>query len=302
MNQQPYIRIPVSPPADVRYAHTLGRGRLIPEQIDELLRPINPAFVETKQNKAFLAQHQARAEMNRIFGYGNWSSRVVVMDLMYEERITAGHPSFPKNPKGEVYWISGYQASVEVEVRDLWGMPVTSFVEWHAEENAPLPNRGEARAFAMTSVESYALRRALIGLGDRLGLGLYSKGSMDVHGGYTIQNQPGILFNYSRPPAEGQQPQQPVQQPQQQPQQAQPQQQQPQQQPQAQQVPPQQGGLQPSPSMEGFHAAQQQVQQGNAASKAQGVQENAVASSMVNRIQGGMKLDPNSGGAGAGEV
>ena len=29
---------------------------------------------------------------------------------------------------------------------------------------------------AITSVESYALRRAAIGLGDRLGLGLYNKG------------------------------------------------------------------------------------------------------------------------------
>lgn len=283
MNQ--FIRTPAAPPADVLYAHKLGRGRLIPEQIDELLKPINPAFVETKQSKAFLAQHQARAEMNRIFGYGNWSSRVLAMDLMYEERITDGHPSFPKNPKGQVYWISGYQASVEVEVRDLWGMPVTSFVEWHAEENAPLPNRGEARAFAMTSVESYALRRALIGLGDRLGLGLYSKGSTEVHGGYTIQNVPGILFTVTMAD------QPPQQQPMQQPQQPQQQMQQPQQQPQAQQAPPQQGGLQPSASMEGFHAAQQQVQQGNAASK-----------DMAARIQNGMKLDPNFDGAGTGEV
>ncbi|QNL30019.1 DNA recombinase [Microbacterium phage Quammi] len=196
MNQPaPYRLEAVQPPSHVRYAHSLGRGMLTFEQIAELVKPINAAYVQSKQSQSYLSQHQARAEMNRIFGYGNWSSHVREMQLMYEERLqrSDNHPSFPRNGKADVYWISGYATLVEVEIRDLWGMPITSFSEWHAEENAPQPNRGEARAMAMTSVESYALRRALIGLGDRLGLGLYNGGSKNAHGQYTIQQYEGQL-------------------------------------------------------------------------------------------------------------
>ena len=61
---------------------------------------------------------------------------------------------------------------------------------------------------ALTSVSSYALRRALINLGDRFGLGLYNKGSEAPHGQYTIQLQPGILSQWV-PADQAQQPQRP---------------------------------------------------------------------------------------------
>lgn len=202
--QQPeptWVRIPKLPPEHIQYAHRMGRGMLTLEQIDELVKAINQFYVMKKQGQnTYLSQHQARAEMNRIFGYGNWASHVRSMDLEYEERMHKDdmprHPNFPKTGKAEVYWISCYKASVEVQIRDLWGMPVTSFTEYHVEENAPQPNRGEARALAATSVESYALRRALIGLGDRFGLGLYNGGSMAAHGQYTIQQLDGQVFDW----------------------------------------------------------------------------------------------------------
>lgn len=200
-----FIRAPKEPPRHVMYAHRNGRGALTFEQVEELVKAINPAFVQSANNKAYLAQHQARAEMNRIFGYGNWDSKTDSMTLAYEERIEQGHPSFPRNGKGDVYWISGYEGAVTVVIRDLWGMPLAEYREFHFEENAPQPNRGEARALALTSVESYALRRSLINLGDRFGLGLYNKGSQAPHGIYTIQLQGGVMFDWQ--PASGQQPQ-----------------------------------------------------------------------------------------------
>ena len=189
MNQ--YIRKPVAPPPDVKYAHQLGRGMLLPEQLQELVKAINPAYVEGKQGKNYLAQHQARAEMNRIFGYGNWD---IVEDdpvLLYEEQ----RPGSGQNAS-KMYWIAGYRMKVTVDIRDLWGMPVATVTGTHAEENASLPNRGEAHAMALTSVSSYALRRALINLGDRFGLGLYNGGSKAPHGQYTIQLLPGILSTW----------------------------------------------------------------------------------------------------------
>lgn len=188
---QQFVRALKAPPADVVYAHKLGRGMLLPAQVEELVKAINPAFVQAKQGKAYLAQHQARAEMNRIFGYGNWDLTADDPFLLYEEQ----RPGTGQN-SNKMYWIAGYRMKVTVDVRDLWGMPIATYTGTHAEENASLPNRGEAHAMAITSVESYAMRRAMINLGDRFGLGLYNAGSQLPHGQYTIQLQPGVLFEW----------------------------------------------------------------------------------------------------------
>ncbi|UDL15433.1 DNA recombinase [Microbacterium phage Pepe25] len=188
---QPMYRQPRKPPPHIAYAHSLGRGMLTFRQIEELVKAINPAHVERKQKLTYLSQHQARGEMNRIFGYGNWDVDADEPVLMYEYETPGSG-----NNTGKMYWRVGYRIKVTVNVRDLWGMPVASFTGVHAEQNAPQPDRGEAHALALTSVDSYALRRALINLGDRFGLGLYDGGSLDVHGGYTIQEEPGQLFDW----------------------------------------------------------------------------------------------------------
>jgi hypothetical protein len=286
MNQQQpqYIRKPLAPPNHIHYAHSLGRGMLTLEQIDELVKPINPAYVDRKQKLTYLSQHQARAEMNRIFGYGNWDSNVDEMTLMYEEQR--------KGNDGKDRWVVGYRAKVTVNIRDLWGMPVATFSEHHAEENAPQPNRGEAHALALTSVESYALRRALIGLGDRFGLGLYNGGSLASHGQYTIQQYSGQLFEWApaeapQPPApvavvthetinaepvisdDGSRPEEPAQQPQQPVQQQQP-----------------QPGVQQTPQMQQFHQVREQLQQDREQARQQ-----PMSPEMQARLQQGLKVD-----------
>lgn len=149
------------------------RGQLTRAQVERLMQAIDPNHVEKKQGLSYIAQHQARAEMTRIFGPGNWDSDAVDMSLLYEyEKPGTG------NNSNKTYYIACYKAKVIVNIRDYWGRPVATFGEYHVEENVPLPNRGEAHAMAVTSVESYALRRSLIGLGDRLGLGLYDGGSL----------------------------------------------------------------------------------------------------------------------------
>ena len=147
-------------------------------QIARLSKAIDPNHVEKKQGLAYMAQHEVRAELTRIFGYGNWDAQVESMDLLYETELAKGMPQYPKNGDGRPYFVVAYRASVRLNIRDYQGKHIASFVEYHAEENAPLPNRGEAHAMSITSVESYALRRAAIGLGDRLGLGLYDGGKI----------------------------------------------------------------------------------------------------------------------------
>lgn len=192
MNQpSPWIREPRQIPPHIRYTHSLGRGMLTFEQVDELVKAINQLYVAQKNKMSYLSQHQARAEMNRIFGYGNWDVIEGEPTLMYEyqEQGTGNNAS-------KMYWVTGYRGVVTVNVRDLWGMPIATYTGTHAEENVKLPNRGEAHAMAITSLESYALRRALINLGDRFGLGLYNGGSVAPHGQYTMQLEPGVLFDW----------------------------------------------------------------------------------------------------------
>lgn len=154
-------------------------------QLERLRQAIDPGFVEKKQSLSYMAQHEVRAELTRIFGYGNWDTQVESMEFLweYEVRPGEGHPDYPKEKNGtekaggKIYYRACYKAAVRLNIRDYWGNEVCSFVEFHAEANSVLPDRGEAHAMAITSVESYALRRAAIGLGDRFGLGLYDKGS-----------------------------------------------------------------------------------------------------------------------------
>lgn len=149
-------------------------------QLERLVRAIDPTHVDKKQGKSnltYMAQHQVRAELTRIFGFGNWDTQVEEMKLLWEQELNKNDPGYPDKGNGKPYYRACYAASVRLTVRDYWGNVVCSFVEYHAEANSALPDRGEAHAMAITSVESYALRRAAIGLGDRFGLGLYDSGS-----------------------------------------------------------------------------------------------------------------------------
>lgn len=299
-----YERAPLAPPAHIAYAHKLGRGGLTFYQVEQLVMAINGAYVESKQGKAYLAQHQARAEMNRIFGYGNWDIIADDPVPMYEYS-QPGQPGTKQDPN-KTYWITGYRMRVTISVRDLWGMPIATFTGIHAEQNAPLPDRGEAHAMAITSVESYALRRALINLGDRFGLGLYNGGSKAAHGQYTVQLEQGNLFRWQ----EVGQPQQPQQQPI-----AAPVQQPNHQTIQAEQAVPEQpietpdeigipsdyddaepdghGGVRSrthAAKMDAFHQAQQTQQANREAAKQQGAFP-AAGSPMASRLQQGVKVD-----------
>ena len=168
------------------------------EQVKRLLRGIDPSHVDRKQGLAYMAQHEVRAELTRIFGVGNWDSQVETMELLWESEG-------PSSDGKKTMYRACYKAGVRLNIRDYWGNPVCSFVEYHAEANSNLPDRGEAHAMAITSVESYALSRAAIGLGDRLGLGLYNDGKTDplVRGTLQLSDPDSPL--YVEPPMQGEQ-------------------------------------------------------------------------------------------------
>lgn len=175
-------------------------------QVKRLLRGIDAAHVESKRGMSYMAQHEVRAELTRIFGVGNWDSKVESMEKLWEQEIPPGSPDYGEKWNGKTsYWRACYKAAVRLTIRDYWGNEVCSFVEHHVEANSALPDRGEAEAMAVTSVESYALRRAAIGLGDRLGLGLYDGGKQTplVKGSLQLTDKESPLYEEPAPTPAG---------------------------------------------------------------------------------------------------
>lgn len=134
------------------------------KQVDQLLAPIAPQRVLDLKGMSYVAQQDVRAHMNRIFGFGRWSTRVIETAFMFEEQ------------NSEKRWKTCYRATVEVEVYAPDGTFLARYQDSHASGNAPQPDRADAHALALTTAVSTALKRACTNLGDQFGLSLYNKG------------------------------------------------------------------------------------------------------------------------------
>lgn len=146
---------------------TLSSSYLNAAQVDRLLSPINPTRVlQVKKGGAslsYVAQHDIRAEMNRCFGFGRWSTDVLETALLFED-------------EKDNRWKCGYRATVKVTVCAPDGTVLAHYTDSHASGNMPQPDRAEAHALALTSAVSTAFKRACTNLGDSMGLSLYNKG------------------------------------------------------------------------------------------------------------------------------
>lgn len=140
---------------------------LTPAQANRLLTPVVASRIEEVRGNSYVPQYEVRAELSRVFGFGNWDSNIHDVTCIYEIEDERANGT---------YWKVCYRAACTLTIRDYEGNQICQYTEWHAEESAPQPSRGEAHALALTSVESYALRRAAINLGDTFGLHLYRDG------------------------------------------------------------------------------------------------------------------------------
>ena len=142
--------------------------RLTYQQVEHLLQPINPKRVlglkKGKTTLSYVAQHDVRAHLTRIFGFGNWSMDVVETAFIFEEQ------------NEEKRWVAGYRATVRLAIFTEDGFPLAHYTDSHASGNAPQPDRAEAHALALTTAVSTAMKRAATCLGDQFGLSLYNKG------------------------------------------------------------------------------------------------------------------------------
>lgn len=136
---------------------------LTSEQVQELLRPIDPARV-SKDGKGFahVEAWDIRRTMNRIFGFAEWSARVDAMELISEREV--------QGRDGKSRWNVVYRARCTVDVGEAL------YTEWAAGD-ATNPTLADAHDQAIKTAESQALKRCAMNLGDQFGLSLYNNGS-----------------------------------------------------------------------------------------------------------------------------
>ena len=140
-------------------------------QINELLKPIEPSRV-SKDGKGFshVEAWDIRRTMNKIFGFGNWSSDVIGMELISEREVQG------KDGKGR--WNVIYRAQCALVIGDVM-RGAASYTEWAAGD-ATNPTLADAHDQAIKTAESQALKRCAVNLGDQFGLSLYNNGSVQA--------------------------------------------------------------------------------------------------------------------------
>ena len=138
-----------------------------PEQHDILLRGINASRIETRKQAgmtlSYLSQHDVRAHLIRIFGYGGFDLLTDHAQLAFEE-------------ERDGKWHVGYQVTMRLIVKNQHGIPVCMYSET-AVGTSTQGRRGEAHDMAMKTASSDAMKRCAINLGDQFGLSLYGNGS-----------------------------------------------------------------------------------------------------------------------------
>lgn len=141
------------------------------EQVAQLLRPINPKRVGSRDGMSHLEAYDVRAHLDRIFGFARWSSDVLDVTKLYEEQTTtkAGKPAYAV----------AYRATVRLTVCAPDGTVLATYTEC-ATGDGVMPDfkRSDAHDFAIKTAESQALKRCATNLGDQFGLSLYRKGSL----------------------------------------------------------------------------------------------------------------------------
>jgi recombination DNA repair RAD52 pathway protein len=140
------------------------------EQRAQLLRPINPVRVKSRDGLAYIEAYDVRAMLTRIFDFGGWSAELVDLHMLYEQPTeTKGRNGQPGRPAFKV----AYRATVRLSV------PGAVYTEAAVGESLmPDFKRGDAHDMAVKTAESQALKRCAVNLGDQFGISLYNGGSM----------------------------------------------------------------------------------------------------------------------------
>ena len=135
------------------------------------------AHMQILDGNSYLNQHDVRAMLTRIFGFGGWSEIAVEpTTLVFEDLDTTVGGKGNERPGVSVCYI----AHRRLIIYSPHGMEVCRH-DGTGTHTATMGirARGDAHDSAAKSADSAALKRAAINLGDQFGLGLYNNGSTD---------------------------------------------------------------------------------------------------------------------------
>jgi hypothetical protein len=146
---------------------------LTPQQVEQLLQPINPRRVSVLDGLSHVEAYEIRAHLNRIFGFGLWSEELLELVELF------ALPTETKNKKPAIN--VAYRATVRLTVRTADGTVLGPYTE-AAVGGSIMPDfkRADAYDMAIKTAESQALKRCAVNLGDQFGLSLYRNGSKDA--------------------------------------------------------------------------------------------------------------------------
>ena len=106
--------------------------------------------------------------LNQVYGNGNWSSEIRLLEKVYEGTL--------KNSKGEDTFNVSYRAIVKLTIPDKELRIMTVQEGSGYGDGLDKRNPGKAHELAIKEAETDALKRAAKNLGISMGIGLYFKG------------------------------------------------------------------------------------------------------------------------------
>jgi hypothetical protein len=131
----------------------------------ELMKPLDPKRVRIREKKyEYLAGHDVYRRANEIFGFGNWGTRIVALEMV---------DAVPVEKNDKKGWHVGYSCTVELWIAGMQG-PISGVGYGDGVEYTP-GARVRATELAMKEAETDATKRAFTKLGDQFGLILYAK-------------------------------------------------------------------------------------------------------------------------------
>lgn len=171
-HEAPALEIPQFEP--LHFGGPDTRGQFDRDQVEALLLGINPSRVLADgKGHAHVSQQDVTAHLIRTFGFGNFDTRILSLDLVFEQPSQPGRDGKQRPGRFDVC----YRATVELTVRNRRGEVVATY-ENVSTGTAENQKRGDAHDLSSKSAVSLALKRCTINLGDQFGLSLYNRGQI----------------------------------------------------------------------------------------------------------------------------
>ena len=143
------------------------------DQVNFLLKPLNPARVRQSQGNSHLEAWDIRRHLLRVFGWGGWDFHVVECTCISERsKWNDDNPLVGRHTV--VYRVIG-----RLTIKSADGTPLAVFEDGAVGDGINQPSLEAAHDFALKTAMSQALKRCAVNLGDAFGLGLYNGGRVE---------------------------------------------------------------------------------------------------------------------------